>query len=437
MNAARAIARLGLQEALRRRVFLIVALLTVAYLILYGLGTWQAFESTQGESVQFRGVEADVVAGATLLGLNMFGTLFLGTILAVFLTLGAVRGDAERGLLQPLLVRPVPRRTLLAARFASAALVCGAYVIVVFLIATVITWALGGWWPDRTLEPAIGLAAAVAILCALSLAGSVFLASTANGIAVFMVFGAGLVAGLLGQIGEALGSNTLSNVATTASWILPFEALYQSALGALTTDTVGFTRLAIDLGPFGGAEDFGPLLWPWAIVYLGARRRARPEGVRAPRPLRLEPVVDLQRRALDGVRRLRLGGLLDAQRRGQLAGLVHLRDDVAAADQLALDEQLGDRRPVGDRGELLADARVGEDVDGGVLRAEGLEGRRGARGEPAHRPLGRALHEEDDLVVSDRVLDGVADGVLGHVHSALVSRERAWMGPPMSAPNTA
>ena len=84
-----------------------------------------------------------------------------------------------------------------------------------------------------------------------------------------MLFGAGLVAGLLGQIGEAIGSETLSDVATTASWLLPFEALYQSALGALTADTVGFTRLAIDLGPFGGAEDFGPLLWPWAIVYLG------------------------------------------------------------------------------------------------------------------------------------------------------------------------
>ena len=268
MSAARTIALLGLQEAVRRRVFLIVAVLTVAYLVLYGLGTWQAFDEVSNEDSPFRGVEADVVAGATLLGLNMFGTLFLGTILAVFLTLGTVRGDAERGLLQPLLVRPVPRRSLLAARFASAALVCGAYVIVVFLIATTITWALGGWWPDRVVEPAIGLAGAVAILCALSLAGSVFLASTANGIAVFMVFGAGLVAGLLGQIGEALSSDTLSNVAAIASWILPFEALYQSALGALTADTVGFTRLAIDLGPFGGAEDFGPLLWPWAIAYL-------------------------------------------------------------------------------------------------------------------------------------------------------------------------
>jgi Cu-processing system permease protein len=271
VRAARTIARLGLQEAVRRRVFVVVAALTVGYLVLYGLGTWQAYEAVDRDAggTALAGVEPDIVAGATLLGLNMFGTLFLGTILAVFLTLGAVRGDAERGLLQPLLVRPVSRATVLAARFAAASIVCGAYVIAVFLVAAVTTYALGGWWPDRIVAPALELAAAVAILCAVSLAGSVFLAATANGIAVFMVFGAGLVAGLLGQIGEALGSDTLENVAKIASWVLPFEALYQAALAALTTDTVGFTRLAIDLGPFGGAQDFGPLLWPYAVVYLG------------------------------------------------------------------------------------------------------------------------------------------------------------------------
>jgi Cu-processing system permease protein len=269
MTALRTIALFGLQEAVRRRVFTVVALLTVAFLALYGLGTWQAFKAVEGgPSGLIEGIDADVVAGATLLGLNMFGTLFLGTILAVFLTLGTVRGDAERGLLQPLIVRPVSRRTLLLARFIAAAAVCGAYVIAVFVASAVITWAFGGWWPDRILVPALGLAAAVAILTALSLTGSVYLAATANGIAVFMVFGAGLVAGLLGQIGEALSSDSLSDVATTASWLLPFEALYQEALAALTTDTVGFTRLAIDLGPFGGAQDASPLLWPWAIVYL-------------------------------------------------------------------------------------------------------------------------------------------------------------------------
>jgi ABC-type transport system involved in multi-copper enzyme maturation permease subunit len=269
VNQIRVIALFTLRESLRRRVFLVVALLTVAFLGLYALGSWRLFAEMDVDELDGTGVEVGVIAGATLLGLSMFGTLFLGTVLAVFLTLGAVRGDAERGLLQPLLVRPVTRRTLLLGRYAAAAGVCAGYVIAVFLAATVITWIMGGWWPDALIGPALGLALAVAILAALSLAGSVFLSSTANGIAVFMVFGAGLVAGLLGQIGEALSSGTLQDVSSVASWLLPFEGLYQGALAALTGDTVGFTRLAIDLGPFGGAEDAGPELWLWSLVYLG------------------------------------------------------------------------------------------------------------------------------------------------------------------------
>jgi ABC-2 type transport system permease protein len=267
-GGAGVIAVFALRESVRRRVFLVVGLLTLAFLALYGLGAWQLFESVGEFEEPIEGVEARTVAGATILGLAMFATLFLGTILAVFLTLGAIRGDAERGLLQPVLVRPVHRRTVLLGRFVAAAGVCAAYVIVVFVAATVITWVFGDWWPDRTVLPALELAAAVAILSALSLAGSVVLSATANGIAVFMAFGAGLTAGLLGQIGEALGSRTLDRVADWVSWILPFEALYQAALSAITADTVGFTRLAIDLGPFGGAEQAGPLLWPWAVVYL-------------------------------------------------------------------------------------------------------------------------------------------------------------------------
>jgi Cu-processing system permease protein len=268
VSGAAIIAAFALRESLRRRVFAVVGVLTLAFLALYGLGTWQLFDAVGTFDEPIEGVEARTVAGATILGLAMFATLFLGTILAVFLTLGAVRGDAERGLLQPVLVRPVHRRTVLAGRFAAAAGVCGVYVIAVFLIATVITWAFSDWWPDRTLGPALQLAAAVAILAALSLAGSVLLSANANGIAVFMLFGAGLTAGLLGQIGEALGSRTLDKVADIVSWALPFEALYQAALAAITTDTVGFTRLAINLGPFGGAEAASPLLWPWALAYL-------------------------------------------------------------------------------------------------------------------------------------------------------------------------
>ena len=111
MNQVRVIAAFTLRESLRRRVFLVVALLTVAFLGLYGARHLAAVQRTSTRSARTRlGVEPDGSCGATLLGLAMFATLFLGTVLAVFLTLGAVRGDAERGLLQPLLVRPVSRR---------------------------------------------------------------------------------------------------------------------------------------------------------------------------------------------------------------------------------------------------------------------------------------------------------------------------------------
>jgi Cu-processing system permease protein len=269
MRGAWIIAGFALRESVRRRVFVVVALLTIAFLVLYGLGTWQISKDINNIG-DTQGVDSETVAGATLLGLSMFATLFLGAILAVFLTLNAVRGDAERGLLQPLLVRPLPRGTFLAGRFVAAASVCVVYVIAVFLASIVITHVFIDWWPDQLLVPAIELGGGVAVISMLSLAGSVVLSSTANGIAVFMIFGAGLTAGLLGQIAEALSSHTLTTVARTASWIMPFEALYQASLSAITADTYGFTRYAIDLGPFGGAQTFGPLLWPYAVLYVAA-----------------------------------------------------------------------------------------------------------------------------------------------------------------------
>jgi Cu-processing system permease protein len=261
------VAGYALQESLRRRVFAVVLVLTIAFLALYWLGADQLFDETDSV-VPPPGIDAEDLVGATLLGLAMFGTLFLGTVLAVFLTLGAVRGDAERGLLQPIVVRPVGRAAFVVARFLAGAVVAAAYAVFVFAIALVLTGIAGDWWPDRVVVPALQLAAGVVLLTALSVLGSVLLSATANGIAVFMLFGAGLVAGLLGQIGVALDSETLRDVADVAAWLLPFEALYQDALHEITSQTSGFTQEALQLGPFGGADSGGTWLPVWSTVYL-------------------------------------------------------------------------------------------------------------------------------------------------------------------------
>jgi Cu-processing system permease protein len=260
---------LSIQEGVRRRVFLAVLVLTAGFLALYALGAHFAFRDVD----QFASGGIDILdprafTGATLLGLAMFATLFLGAVLAVFLTLGVVRGDAESGLLQPIVVRPIGRTTLLLARFAGAALLSSVYVIAVYAAALAITSLTGDWSPDHLVGPALALALAVAILAALSLLASTTLSVTAQGIVVFMIFGGGLIAGLLAQIGNAINSDSLHTIGRIASWALPFEGLYAAGLHALISETSGLTGVVLQLGPFGGSEAAGPQLIAWAVIYL-------------------------------------------------------------------------------------------------------------------------------------------------------------------------
>jgi len=271
LSSVAAIVEYGFREAVRRKVFAVVVLLTAIFLVLYWLANHFVFNQLSNITPP-RDVNVDTrtFAGAFLTGLAMFATLFLGVVLAVFLTLGVVSGDADRGLLQPLVVRPVGRSTLLLSRFLGAAGVCVAYVLVVYAASTVITGLTGHWWPDTLVWPGVELSCGVVIVIALSLLGSIVLSSTANGIAVFMLFGGGLVAGLLASIGHALNSHAIKHASTIAAWALPFEALYQDALRMITQNASGLTGFLLQLGPFGGAYVHGWEIRLWSVAYLVA-----------------------------------------------------------------------------------------------------------------------------------------------------------------------
>jgi ABC-type transport system involved in multi-copper enzyme maturation permease subunit len=252
--------RYSLEEALRRRIFLIVIALTTVFLTLYSIATFAVLDRT-GDF----GQGAEDESASILLALAMFFILFLGVVLSVFMTMSTVRGDAERGLLQPLAVRPIGRTTYLFGRLLAAAVVAMLYVLFVYAFALMVTFMASDWAPENPVTPGLCLAGAVAIVACLSVLGSNFLGSAANGIGTFMLFGTGLTGGLLGQIGEALNDDTLNTIADAITIALPFEALYQGGLHELTRGTFGFD--AIELGPFGGAVALGAPMILWALAY--------------------------------------------------------------------------------------------------------------------------------------------------------------------------
>ncbi len=269
MNAVLLIAAHALREARRRRVLTVVAVLTIVFGVLFAWGAAELFETVDEQpAITGELLDTRTLTGATMVGLALFGALFLGAVLVTFLTAGAVQGDAESGLLQPLLVRPVSRVQYLLGRYLAAAATGVVYVLVVYLGAVVIVGVAGDWWPSEPFGVALRLAVAIASIAALAVLGSVRLGATANGIFVLMLYGAGLVAGLMGAIGESVGSSRLERIADVASWALPFQGLYRDGLQQLVTEVGGPAGALLRLGPLGSSHDGGPLLLPWAAVHV-------------------------------------------------------------------------------------------------------------------------------------------------------------------------
>jgi ABC-type transport system involved in multi-copper enzyme maturation permease subunit len=265
MSDALVIARLALQEAVRRKVLTVVGILTLLSGALYLVGCI----SLKHNTTPFIGSEViEPIVPATLLGLASFATLFLGSVLSVFLTASAVRGDADRGLVQPLVVRPVGRNAYLGGRALAAAVVSGGYVLIVSLFATVLTRLMFDSLPPSAWQVIPRLLAGVLVVTAVTLLVSCILSTVATGISVLMAYGAGLIAGLLGEVGKSLGAHTLARIAEVVSWALPFEAMYRDALAKLSPS--GPLGELVQLGPLGGADSGGAGLWVFTAAYIVA-----------------------------------------------------------------------------------------------------------------------------------------------------------------------
>lgn len=267
MTAAWVVARQTLRECARRRVFVLVPIATAVFLLLYAMGNHFAFGASVTRSGSYY-LEQKLLIGSSLVGLGMFTILFLGSALGIFLTFSVARGDAETGILQAVVVRPVARWGLLLGRYLGAVGISTAFVAVLYVCCLAVTRVIGGWTPPSPVVPGLLLMLATVVVISLTVLGSTLLPALPNGIAMFMLYGAGLLAGLLGQLGSALDSPTLRTMGKVTSWVLPFEALYQAGLYELTVDATGLTRFVVRLGPLGGAEAGGAILILWAFAYV-------------------------------------------------------------------------------------------------------------------------------------------------------------------------
>ncbi len=258
------IIRLTLREAVHKKIFLLAAVLSVIFLSLFGTGlhyTAEGLDQMPANSMW----KAMFFPQWYSMGLY-FGS-FLVNLFAIFLSIGTISTEIENGILQSIVPKPVRRAEIILGKYTGYGLTLVLFSSFIFAALLVLVKQIGGWSPAN-LAAGLGLfILQPLILLTLTVWGSTFLATMANGIFVFMLYFLATVGGMVEVIGGLIKNEVLVRVGIVTSLFIPTDAAYRKMVSVLLVNSQ--TSLNPLTGsPFGTASPPSTVMVVYTFFYL-------------------------------------------------------------------------------------------------------------------------------------------------------------------------
>lgn len=263
-----AIAFASFKETLRKRIFLLVGILTLIYLILFGLiihysikdmADWKAQNST--------GVYIMVSQIVSMLG--FYFSSMLVAFLTIMASVGSVSSEIESGVIHSIITRPIKRTEYILGKYLGLGILVTAYSILlyasVFLVCYILKMPVIAATSLTNILNGLGyfILQPVAIL-SLSVWGSARFKTLTNGIVVIGIYILGLIGGFMEQIGSALNKPDLVNWGIFSSLISPFDVIYRK----LTSTIFPSRGSAGILMPTEALTSVAPSKWMMVYIFI-------------------------------------------------------------------------------------------------------------------------------------------------------------------------
>jgi len=269
------IAELSLREATRKRLVSVLLVLSALFLGFFLFGVYR-LELTLDQRAVDAGLDGRSPTGAANLPVmfsalfGMYLVYFLGSLMGVLSTVGAVSGDIENGVMQSVIARPVSRAQLVAGRWLGFTAVNVAYVALLAAGLLGGVRLITGYTPPEALPAAALLLLAVTVLTSLTVLGSTLFTTLANGIGVFVLYGVGFTGGILSAIGTLADTPTLTTLGRVANALMPTNALWLGASYHLQPEIMRQVgEVSRGANPFTSSVPVDPLLVVWAAALAG------------------------------------------------------------------------------------------------------------------------------------------------------------------------
>lgn len=259
------------REAARRRLLIVLAILTLVSVGLTTLGIGNLVSLGREEGVEPLEIE---IAVSQILIFTAFMFSFVMAMTAAFLGAPAIASDIESGVAQAILARPVRRAELLGGKWIGLAIVTATYAAISGLLQIGAVGVVTGYSPPQPLAAVAYLAGESVILLTLALALSTRLGAIASGAICVVTFGLAWMAGIVGAIAVAFDAEGLRRVIDVAKLLLPTEILWRGVVFSLEPPAF---ILAAGLGPRGAMAAANPFFADtpppapslvWAVVWV-------------------------------------------------------------------------------------------------------------------------------------------------------------------------
>jgi ABC-type transport system involved in multi-copper enzyme maturation permease subunit len=264
------IARLQLQELLRRRLFLVLLLLTI---VVISLTTWGFSRIPTLDDTPMSAVEIAAVASQLLI-LVMFMFSFVLAFSAVFAAAPAISAEVESGITLALLARPITRLEYVVGKWLGLVATVLIYAVPAATAQMLLVQAVVGYSPPHPLEFLAFVIGEAVVILTLSLLLSTRFAGMVGGVTGLLLWGLGWMGGIVGGVGLVFENATLTHVGTASKLILPTDGLWRGAVWALEpASLIAASRAAgraTAANPFFAADPPPAAYVVWCVLWIAA-----------------------------------------------------------------------------------------------------------------------------------------------------------------------
>jgi ABC-type transport system involved in multi-copper enzyme maturation permease subunit len=269
------------KEMLRKRVVLLTLIATLIFLIAFWFLARAIGMEIVNSAVESGSVENLInryMQGAIILIIGFFFASFVVAFLAIFSSVSVIAGEAEQGVMQAMLPRPITRSHFYLGRWIGYVSLGVGYTFLLFLVIIGVA-DFHATVPGTPLSLAMSFllfASVVPLLVSIAILGSCYMSAMGNGVFMTMLFGAGWLGGMLSKItdmGVPLKSKeTLRMIGGLLEMAMPADAMQRRMLVEMfSLRESPLNDLAqLDLGPFApiGAPSNAFLLYVLGYLLL-------------------------------------------------------------------------------------------------------------------------------------------------------------------------